>query len=149
MATYSTRYTLSHTKQATHHMAELASIVDVMWGGEIQVGPTFSIAICLETADQYIETMVPERAAVWKDVVAQARRNFPPELYGEKYAVMIMEYDNGTVKAITSKNYIELLRRTNAKAYADAVAAAVQDGAAAVVEAAVVDSGNGGEDGAL
>jgi hypothetical protein len=130
-------------------MATLAAIVDVMWGGAIPVGPLFSMGVSLEAAPQYIQTLQPpERAAIWTQVLEQALINFPVELYGQKNAVTIMEYDDGTVKAISTKNYIELLKRTNAKAYEDALRAAIVDGAASSGDVAAVGGGDGA-DGAL
>lgn len=155
MPTVHYRYTLDPSNST---MAEVAPLLDIMWGGVVFVGPKVAQACCLEAAPYAMAHRPPELRPAWEAAMAKAHELFPPELYGEKFAVTIVEYVDGTVKPITSKNYHEMLRRTDIAALDAAIASTAAAEAAAAAAAATNqdatggeggDTNNNGEDGAL
>lgn len=122
------------------YITTFAPLVDIMWGGTVNIGPKIKHAASLEAAMDFIQTITnAELKARWESAFDYAGRNAGEMGCSEQFGVTIVEFTDGSVQAISSKNYFELLRRSDPEAFRDinqriadeeAAAAAAQDGAA-------------------
>lgn len=122
-------------------MSSVAPLVDLLWGGTVYIGPTIKYACGMGGARKFCQNFEPEHKQAWDDTIdAAASLND-----GDALGIMIIEYDDGTVKALYTKNYLDLCRRTYPDLYPAALQAVEQDMAAANTSG---DSsgGNAGDD---
>jgi hypothetical protein len=98
-------------------MSQLAPLVDVMWGGTVSIGPLIKYSCSIMAAQQIINTNLVDKDK-WNEALGIAVSFDDGTPLG---AATIVEFDDGTVKVISTKNYLELCRRTYPDKYPSAL----------------------------
>lgn len=135
-------------------LSDLAPLVDLLWGGDVVIGPQILYAMGAHDAAPFADHHRPEDLrAKWHEAIKTAS-NLATELdLTGRCDIMIVEFTDGTVKPLAFKNYAELVRRTNMYEYEQlmqqqenaAQEAPAEGGDGETADAANGDAANDGE----
>lgn len=111
-------------------LSELSPLLDLLWGGEVVIGPKILYAVGSTKALEFSEHIRAEVHDKWKAAVQTASAMASELNLTGSADIIIVEFDDGTVKPLCFKNYAELLRRTNMYEYEQLLQQQQQENAA-------------------